>query len=174
LTTSDGETRIADVALVGGQRYDIAGPFPEAGRPASQLIDEVLPVERGEGEWRVAFSTDDQIPVHAPHFVGSGVLYARAHLFLERDEEVGIRLPATCPTKLWVDGELLQTVRSYEPLRPNCGGDLRLKLSAGWHTVQMKFAQDGGAPPFEAYLRLFNPHDLDATNTTVIRQRAPH
>jgi hypothetical protein len=160
--------------LVGARKIGFAGPYRSGpGDFDHPFAPETAPESV---EWRTLFSEDDSLPLRSL-FPGSSVVYARTHLFATRAEKVAIWVPVSCMSKVWVDHDERVSDAEYSPVRPGLEswGSRRivLDLKPGFHEVLIKLVQGPDAPPFEGYLRIANPDDLHAGNTTIVRTWTP-
>src|SRR5579862_6942667 len=107
--------------------------------------------------WHVAAALDNALPA----MLGAdwtGVRYARIFLRSDREREVQLGIPATCPRKIWLNGRPLHESRQRGPLRPNYDGDKTsyadATLTQGWNDVLIKYARDAKCPSFVAHFIL--------------------
>jgi len=155
------------LTLVGARRWQLKGRSGPDGATAVELLE--LPFEPevdiactmwGEGSgWTQKAADGNAVPVLDPNW--TGVLYTRLFLWSNEPQDVRIGVPATCPRKLWINGQLVHTVRDQIPLRPNYGhkggdgasfGDWPLRQR--WNVLLIKYARSLLEPPFEAHLTL--------------------
>jgi len=158
---------VLPIVLIGARRWLLWGPLAgeDSGDAAAALLDRPYPPEeqagndsreaRRENGWRVAHADGNALP-DEPGADWMGVLYARLYLWSDREREARLGVPATCPRKLWLNGEAAHEVRTPTLLRPNYDGDgvsyVDVALRQGWNEVLIKYARDAATPPFAAHL----------------------
>jgi hypothetical protein len=75
-------------------------------------------------------------------------------------------VPANCPRKLWLNGELIVESAKCRPARPNYNGDgesyAPVTLRQGWNEILLKFVRAAGAEAFEGHLIHTTPDSLRA------------
>jgi len=152
------------IVLVGARRWQVWGPYNAAG-DADALLDAPLAPEEGLGQiaqeeahaggWRIVAGLDNALPLDDDWI---GVTYARLFLWSAEAREVRLGVPATCPRRLWLNGQAVHEARQRGPLRPNYGGDhvsyADTALRQGWNEVVIKYTRDAQCPPFDAHFML--------------------
>ena len=160
------------VVLLGARRWQIWGPEEGQGQDADTLLDQEGQPEKGlqhagsvaehtgkenAADWRVADAEGNALTALAGTN-WSGTFYARLFLWNPQQREVRMGIPATCPRKLWVNGQLLHQSYERSLLRPNYGGDgvsyANMMLQQGWHEVLIKYTRDQNGPDFAAHFTL--------------------
>jgi len=155
---------VVPIVLVGARRWQVWGPYNAAG-DADALLDAPLAPEEGLGQtvqeeahtggWRIVAGLDNALPLDDDWI---GVTYARLFLWSAEAREVRLGVPATCPRRLWLNGQVVHEARQRGPLRPNYGGDhvsyADTALRQGWNEVVIKYTRDAQCPPFAAHFML--------------------
>jgi hypothetical protein len=154
--------------LVGARALQVAGPFPLDGgldvpTPAETAGDDLFAANGRAGQWTTVYAHENALPV-APDTVGA--VYVRAFLYTPEARMVRVGVPATVPTKVWVNNVARHTVDRCRILRPNYGGDdwsyFCPDLAEGWNEVLMKFVRTPDDPPLVAHLTLSESNRLVA------------
>jgi hypothetical protein len=152
------------VVLVGARRWLLLGPLPSGAASLTEALDYAHAAELAiagplapavaEG-WHGAPGYDNALPLPADWI---GVHYARLFLRSAWAREVRMGVPASCPRKLWLNGELVHSVPNTSLLRPNYGGDhdsyVDVQLREGWNEILVKYVRDSGSPAFAAHFTL--------------------
>lgn len=152
------------VVLAGARRWLLQGPLPfESVSPvaaldhlyvAEQPVADRLSPAIAEG-WQIAASLENSLPLSESWV---GVQYARLFLHSAMEREVRLGIPATCPRKIWLNGEMVHAVPQGSLLRPNYGGDgesyVDTHLREGWNEVLIKYVREAGSPAFAAHFIL--------------------
>ena len=108
---------------------------------------------------------DNGIPLEDV-FTGPGALYVQTfvHSPVARPR-CWFGAPASCPVRMWVNGEYLTQCAEYRPFRPNYGGTGihgqaydRVSMREGWNEILLKFVRHADAPPFISHLLLCLDH----------------
>jgi hypothetical protein len=155
------ESRPAEPAIpivfVGARCWQLWGPHALQGAVLSALDAPLAPdIEATGGDgWRVVYAPDNALPLPEDW---TGILHARLYLYSGRRQEIRIGVPATCPRRLWLNGEALHTVPEGTLLRPNYQGDhasyVDATLEAPWNSVLVRYVRAADMPPFAAHLTL--------------------
>ena len=153
------------VPLIGASRYRRTEIYPDDGFQTAlepeQLTGDPLSATGRPGRWETFEAPDNALPLEG-FFTGSGTLYVQTFVHSPVEQPwCWFGAPATCPVRMWVNGELRAECNEYRRFRPNYGhaeedGELfgRTALRAGWNEVLLKFVRSGDAPPFACHLIL--------------------
>jgi len=173
------------VTLPGAARYRYAGPYPSGRLSDRELFDRALEPEAARGpsltpdgragDWRDLYAPDNRLPL-GDVFAADGALYAQTFLRSPEPREVWIGVSATCPSKLWVNGEVVAGSFRYRPVRPNYDGPDgygTASLAAGWNEVLLKFVRHARDARFDAYLLLSSADRLHDGLPDIGRTGAP-
>lgn len=93
-------------------------------------------------------------------------MYVQTFLWAPTTRTAVVGAPASCPRKLWLNGELVVECDNYRPVRPNYNGDgqsyASVTLRQGWNELLVKFVRGAAAAPFEGHLITCTADDLRA------------
>ena len=157
--------RRCPVTLIGAARYRRTEIYPDEGIQTAlepeQLVGDPLSATGRPGRWEVFEANDNALPLEGI-FTGPGTLYVQTFVHSKIGQPFcWFGAPATCPVRMWVNGELRAECPEYRLFRPNYGhaeedGELfgRTALRAGWNEVLLKFVRTAAAPPFACHLIL--------------------
>jgi hypothetical protein len=149
--------RDVPVIVVGSKALRVSGPYPITDEDP---LNAPFGPEIADVEWTTLYARENSIPIENL-LSEPGIAYVQAffHTDAERSSRVGV--PATCPTKLWVNGEVVLTCETARRLRPNYDGDgtsyVDVPFKAGWNKIQIKFARTADDASFDAHLILCDP-----------------
>ena len=177
------------VVLIGANRYFHSEIFPADGRSDQERCEQAFGPEQAidadllsnqaarGGQWTGFYAYENSLPL-AEIFAESGVLYVRTFLWNPgADVKAWLGAPANCPTKLWVNNQVVKEAFSYPLVRPNYGGNREtyatVELKKGWNEVLIKFVRGTNAQPFDGYLLFSTADNLNAGLYRIGRTRAP-
>lgn len=141
------------VTLVGARALQVSGPYTAEG---ANLLDTEFPpeTEAGEGEWSTVYADGNALPEQ--YLSGPGAVYFRAFLEMPQARTIWMGLPATAPTRVWINGTNIIDCAEPRLLRPNNRGDgmsyAEAELTRGYNEVLIKCAV--GDTPAQAHLVL--------------------
>jgi hypothetical protein len=128
------------------------------------------------GHWCLCNAMDNALPVeNTPS--GRSVIYVQSFLWSDVARDVFIGVPATRPTKFWVNQEEMLVCPEPRRLRPNYDGDgssyKDACLKAGWNEILIKYVSYPDVTPFEAHLTLAHGKDHHSGLTETLWTRLP-
>lgn len=164
-TTTDATRRRAEKALADLRRYEgrliewvAAGPYEQAGRDWSWLVDHAFPPEQagGDVQWRPLDPTGLDKPwtfdLRKAYGGEQRCVYVRSAVWSPERREVRLEIGSDDAVKAWLNGKLvheLRETRGHTPFQDR----VRVTLDAGWNTVMLKVVQAGGEWAFSCAVR---------------------
>jgi ADP-ribosylglycohydrolase len=160
------DLRIAErsfpVVLIGERALRVSGPYPvgnglEGAHAPETVTGAINTATRRGGNWTTFYAPGNDVPV-GQLLDAPGTVYVQTFYYSDRDRDARIGVPATCPTKLWLNGEVVKTCPAGRRLRPNYNTDgesyADKRLVKGWNEVLVKYTRTEGDAPFEGHLIL--------------------
>ena len=155
------------VTLIGASRYRRTEVYPLGERTAEEAFLHPLEPEAAVGDlfsaagrpgrWVEFAAMDNNIPL-GDVFTGPGVLYVQTFVWSPvARPKCWVGAPATCPVRMWVNGEFCTQCSEYRVFRPNYGGTGfdgqpydRVALREGWNEILLKFVRPAEFPPLKS------------------------
>jgi hypothetical protein len=155
------------IVLIGKRTIRVSGTYGSGTRddlqssyPPELPVGDVSTADGRPGAWKTAYS--DGHALDLTEIEGAvGVHYVQQFLWSESAREINVGVPATAPTKLWFNSELVLTCPEPRWLRPNYGGDgtsyVNVQVKPGWNEVLAKYSRSSDDPKLVAHLIFSDP-----------------